>query len=238
LRWAVGVALIPVLWFAANGLYQVARKPSELFFPVSETLHKSASETWRAYESEFRAHATDVITSDFLAGLAQVEASGNPVARTYWRWSLGRNPFSIYQPASSAVGLFQITDGTFEQARRYCIHDHAVVEDGPWNDPESCWFNAFYSRIIPSHAIELTAAYLHHHVERITRRHPPRDPSLRAKHELAAVIHLCGAGAAERLARRGYVLTSGQRCGTHDVGRYLGKVAKQQVQFARLGGSS
>ena len=24
---------------------------------------------------------------------------------------------------------------TFAEARRYCIHDHIVVEDGPWHDP-------------------------------------------------------------------------------------------------------
>ena len=27
------------------------------------------------------------MTPELLAALAQVEGSGNPVARTYWRWS-------------------------------------------------------------------------------------------------------------------------------------------------------
>ena len=52
--------------------------------------------------------------------------------------------------------MYQITDGTFAEAKRYCIHDHAVVEDGPWHDPRSCWFNALYMRVVPSHAVELT----------------------------------------------------------------------------------
>ena len=53
-----------------------------------------------------------------------LEGSGNPVARTYWWWRFSWNPFEVYRPASSAVGMFQITDGTFAEARRYCIHDH------------------------------------------------------------------------------------------------------------------
>ena len=57
------------------------------------------------------------MTPDFLAAIAQVEGSGNPVARTYWRWSWRRNFFEVYRPASSAVGMYQITDGTFAEAR-------------------------------------------------------------------------------------------------------------------------
>ena len=75
------------------------------------------------------------ITPELLAALAQVESSGNPVARTYWRWRFSWNPFELYQPASSAVGMFQITAGTFAEARRYCIHDHVVVEEGALGRP-------------------------------------------------------------------------------------------------------
>lgn len=234
LRWLLATAAAVALFFVSNGLYQVFRKPTELFFPVGHALHKSPSQTWSAYASLFRAHATDVITADFLAALAQIEASGNPVARTYWRWSFSRDLFSIYRPASSAVGLFQLTDGTFDEARRFCIHDHVVVSDGAWNDFDSCWFNALYTRVIPSHAIELTSAYLDHHVRQISRRHSRGHRSLAAHQELAAMIHLCGAGAANGYARRGMVLTPGQHCGTHDVRRYLDKVAAQRVRFRKL----
>src|SRR6267142_211412 len=48
--------------------------------------------------------------TELLAALAQVESAGNPVARTYWRWRLSWNPLAIYQPASSAVGTYQMTD--------------------------------------------------------------------------------------------------------------------------------
>ena len=222
------------LWFVANGVYQVLRKPSELFFPVSGTLSKTPSETWREHAPAFRAHATPVVTPTLLASLAQVEGSGNPVARTYWRWRLTLHPFELYRPASSAVGMYQITDGTFLEAKRYCIHDHAVVERGAWHDPGSCWFNGLYTRVVPSHAVEMTSALLDVQVARTLERRRIRSATLRQKQDLAAVIHLCGAGVGDAYARRGLRLTARQRCGDHDVRRYLGRVDTLKREFARL----
>src|SRR5215469_15016251 len=128
IRIVVVVVLLIAVWSAVNWTYQVARKPTELFFPVSGTLSKTPSETWRQYESLFREHSTTIITPELLAALAQVEGAGNPMARTYWRWHLTWNPLELYRPASSAVGMYQITDATFRDAKRYCIHNHAVVE--------------------------------------------------------------------------------------------------------------
>ena len=96
--------------------------------------------------------------------------------------------------------MYQITDGTFAEARRYCIHHHSVVEDGPWNDWRSCWFNRLYTRVVPSHAVELTAAYLDHNVASILEQHHVNPATLQQKQDLAAVIHLCGAGAGEAYA--------------------------------------
>ena len=81
------LAIAAILWLAVNWIYQVVRKPSELFFPVSGTLNKTPTETWRRYAPLFREYSTNVISPELLAALAQVEASGNPVVRTYWRWS-------------------------------------------------------------------------------------------------------------------------------------------------------
>ncbi|HZN85598.1 MAG TPA: transglycosylase SLT domain-containing protein [Burkholderiales bacterium] len=232
---ALGALLaLAALWLAVNGLVQVVRKPSELFFPVSGVLHKSPTETWRHYEPMFRAHATAVVTADLLAALAQVESAGNPVARTNWRWRLTEDPFDVYRPASSAVGMFQITDGTFRQARRYCIHHHAVVEDGPWHDWDSCWFNSFYFRVVPSHAAEMTAAFLDRSVARVLARQKVAKATLRQKQELAIVMHLCGAGAGEVYARGGLRLAANQRCGGQDVHAYVERVRAMQAQFARL----
>src|SRR5262245_34382660 len=109
----VAAALVLITVFAAvNWIVQVARKPSELFFPVSGSLAKTPAQTWRAYGPLFDKNSTAVITPELLAALAQVEGSGNPVARTYWKWRFTWNPFEMYRPASSAAGMFQITDGT------------------------------------------------------------------------------------------------------------------------------
>ena len=235
----LGIAVVAALtlWLAVNWIYQVVRKPSELFFPVSGTLYKTPTETWDQYEPIFRQHSTPVMSAELLAALAQVEASGNPIVRTYWRWTWRAEPFEVYRPASSAVGMYQITDGTFEEARRYCIHDHLVVEDGPWNAWHSCWFNGLYTRVVPSHAVELTSAYLHRGVEKALQRHGIRSASLRQKQDLATVMHLCGVGAGHAYARRGFQFRAGQRCGDHSARGYLARVHRMKAIFERLGAS-
>jgi len=229
------IAIVVIaLWSGINWVYQVVRKPAELFFPVSDALFKTPSETWHKYEPIFRAHSTTVITPELLAALAQVEGSGNPVARTYWRWQLTWNLFELYRPASSAVGMYQITNATFAEAKRYCIHDHVVVEDGPWNELESCWFNSLYTRVVPTHAAELTSAYLDRHVASALEQSRIVSATLQQKQDLAALIHLCGAGAGDAYAKRGLRLTAGQRCGDHDVRGYLARVNAMRRLFARL----
>src|SRR5437867_12171294 len=230
----VGIVAVLAVWSAVNWLYQVVRKPTELFFPVDGVLAKAPAETWRQYEPLFRQHSTVVITPELLAALAQVEGAGNPVASTYWRWRLTWNPFEVYQPASSAVGMYQITDPTFREAKRYCIHDHVVVEDGPWHDWRSCWFNGLYTRVVPSHAVELTAALLDRSVTTTMGRQRIAAATLQQKQDLAAVIHLCGAAPADAYARRGFRLTAGQKCGDHDVRGYLAHVNAMRRQFVRL----
>jgi hypothetical protein len=231
LRIGIGAAALIVVAFAVNWVYQVARKPAELFFPVSGVLSKTPAETWRQYEPIFRGHSTAVITPDFLAALAQVEGAGNPVARTYWRWRLTSAPFEIYRPASSAVGMYQITVATFSEAKRYCIHDHAVMMDGAWHEWRSCWFNSFYIRVVPSHAVEMTSAFLDRGVAAALARNAITGATLQQKQDLAAVIHLCGSATGDAYARRGFRLTDGQRCGEHEVRAYLARVNAMKRLF-------
>jgi hypothetical protein len=230
----VGILAVLALSLGVNWTYQVIRKPSELFFPISGTLNKRPEETWRQYAPIFRAHATPVMTAELLAAMAQVEGSGNPVARTYWRWSWSSQPFEVYRPASSAVGMYQITDGTFAEARQFCIRNHRVVADGPWNDWGSCWFNDLYARVVPSHAVELTAAYLDRGVSTLLSRHRMSSATLEQKQVLAAVIHLCGAGAADAYVRRGLHLSEGERCGDHDPRAYVARIMTMKSLFVRL----
>ena len=233
-RLVVGSILVLLTWASVNWTYHAINKPTEVFFPVSGSLATAPAETWRHYGPLFAAHSTAVITPELLAALAQVEGSGNPMARTYWSWRRSWNPFEVYRPASSAVGMFQITDGTFAEAKRYCIHDHIVVEDGPWLDPRSCWFNTFYTRVVPGDAVEMTAALLDRTVARTLGRNGIATASLQQRQDLAAVIHLCGGGAGDEYARRGFRLSRGQRCGDHDARRYLAHVNALKLQFARL----
>jgi len=229
-----GFAIIMTLWLALNWAYQVVRKPSELFFPVSGALNKTPAETWNEYEPIFRKHSTNVITPDLLAALAQVEGAGSPVARTYWRWSLRPQPFEVYRPASSAVGMYQITDGTFDQARRYCIHHHRVVEEAHWSDFESCWFNGFYMRVVPSHAVEMTSGYLDRSVANTLSRLRIAKATLQQKQDMAVVMHLCGAGAGALYAKRGFRLLPGQRCGDHSAQGYVARVNAMRRTFRGL----
>jgi hypothetical protein len=227
---AGGIALLTV-FAVVNWVYQAVRKPSELLFPVSGYLFKTPAATWRDYGPLFREHSTAVISPELLAALAQVEGAGNPLARTYWRWQLSLNPFEVYRPASSAVGMMQITDGRFAEAKRYCIH-YNKVED------QACWFNRFYNRLVPSHAVELTSAFLHRAVDSTLERVRARRATLPQKQDLAAVIHLCGASAGEAFARRGFRPAPGQRCGDHPLASYLAQVNAVKRQFARLAAGS
>jgi hypothetical protein len=230
----VGSVLLVLLVPSVNWVYQVVRKPSELFFPVSDDLYKTPSETWRTYAPLFIVHSTPIMTPELLAALAQKEASGNPIARTYWRWATTLNLFEIYRPASSAVGMYQFTDATFDEAKHYCIHDHHVVADGPWHDMHSCWFNNLYARVIPSHAVELASSNLDRKVREILARHGIARATLRQQQELAIITHLCGVGAGASYAARGLRLLPGQRCGDHDPRQYVERVMGLMETFARM----
>lgn len=221
-----GILALAVLVAALNWVIQAARKPSEALFAF-DSFVKTPAETWQEYGKLFREHATAAVTAELLAALAQVESAGNPAARTYWRWRLGWNPIEVYRPASSAVGMYQITDARFADAKRLCIHRNASVRAGAWYDPRTCWFNAFYFRVVPSHAIEMTAAFLDRSVS-------ATKGTLKEKQDLAAVIHLCGATAGEAFARRGFRPAPGQRCGEHDLGAYLARVNTVKREFGRL----
>ena len=96
-------------------IYQILRKPTEVFALIPSEFNKAPIETWREYAPLFREYSTTSISPELLAALAQVESAGNPIARTYWRWRLTSDPLAVYQPASSAVGMYQMTDAAFAE---------------------------------------------------------------------------------------------------------------------------
>jgi hypothetical protein len=230
LAWALVAVILLVL---VNYGIQVYRKPTELLGLVFAPAPLTAEQTWSRYGADVRENGTDVIRPELLAALIQVESAGDPYARTYWRWRWSLDPSRVYAPASSAVGLLQITDGTFEEAKRYCIHDHEVLrEDGPFLD--SCWLNGLYFRTVPGHAIEMTSALLHVQVSEVLRgRESARAPAAR-RDAVAAVIHLCGRGRAAAFAANGFRPRPGERCGDHDLGGYLERVRVLAARFERM----
>src|SRR5690348_653265 len=190
----VGIAFM-VVFSVTNLVCQMLHKPTEVFALIPGEANKAPIETWRQYAPLFREYSTTSISPELLAALAQVESAGNPIARTYWRWSLTSDPFAVYQPASSAVGMYQMTDAAFAEAQAYCILHHTVVENG-------CSATAFHSRVVPRHATEFTAVFLDRKVTAILGHRRKTKFSRQQREELAAVIHLCGTGPADRKSTR------------------------------------
>jgi hypothetical protein len=81
---------------------------------------------------------------------------------------------------------------------------------------------------VPSHAVELTSAFLDRAVADTLARHRIRDATRAQKERLAALIHLCGVGSADR--RRTHRALSGLRCGD----RCPDYVAPSQRHEARI----
>ncbi len=216
------------LFLLANLVYHVVRKPTEMLYPVSGVLKKSPAETWREYGPLFREYSTANVSAELLAALAQTEGTGDPIAHTYWRFHLTWPPFEMYKPASSAVGMYQMTDGTFQDAQRYCIRNHVVIE----RESGACWSEDLYNRLLPSHAIELTAAHLDRSVAAILGREP--KATIQQRQDLAAITHLCGAGVAREFAHHGFKLAAGALCGDHSAEGYVGRVNAMIKQFQTL----
>jgi len=231
-------AALSVVLITGNWLYHVLRKPSELVGLVAGPAPRTPGETWRTYGPLFRRHSTEVLTPDLLGALVQIESAGDPAAHPAWRWRVGWSPLEWYGPASSAVGLLQITDATFADARRYCIHDHRVARVGAVTDLHACWFNAFYTRLLPSHAIEMTSAWLTQATHDLVAARGVPGVKLGSRQDLAAAIHLCGLERGRAFVRHGFRVLPGERCGDHGLAEYLGGVRALAALFRQLERSS
>jgi hypothetical protein len=198
-RIAGATAILFAILTLTNLIYHVIHKPTELLFFIGHRLDKEPPETWRQYGALFR---------------------------TYWRWRFSFNPFAIYQPASSAVGLFQMTDPAYAEIARFCIRAHVVTDVGCGLGP--------YIRALPSHAVELASIYLDRNVTAVLARAGGVAANPQQKQNLAAFIHLCGGGPATTYARRHFQMKSGERCGDHLVAAYISKVNAMKRQFLRL----
>jgi Transglycosylase SLT domain len=233
-RLIVVAVLLLALWAPINLAYQVTHKPSEMLAPLSSLLIKTPDKTWQSYAPLFRRYATPNVAPELLAALAQAESAGDPVATTYWHWRFSLNPLAIYRPASSSVGMYQMTDAAYAEARRFCVSHHRVAEDHADSDTPACGQDGAYWRIMPSDAIQLTATYLDRKLAALLAKRHPAPVTQQQKDNLAAVIHLCGPGPAASYLRRGFHLAPGERCGDQDIAAYVGRVSNFEREFRQL----
>ncbi len=224
---------IVLLLFTANGLYQVFMKPTELIRFLGFDEPRNVTETWDEYGNLFNRHKTPITTPDFLAALAQAESGGNPIAGPGWKLRMTANLSQIYAPASSSLGLYQITDGFYNQAKNYCINSGKVKRRKPWYEFDTCWTRLFYSRLYPSHAIEMTSAYLTLTTRKILRRFGKKKVKRSVKQTVAAISHLCGKRVAYQYVKRNFKAPKGKKCGSHSLSRYVKRVKAYQKAFQR-----
>lgn len=230
-EFAAASLILIVLLIAGNWVYQVWQKPTELIGLFDEHFHKNPTDTWSNYSEIFRDKATEVMTPTLLAALAQAESNGNPVVRTYWKWRWTTDPGRMYGPASGAAGMFQITQATFAEAKEFCVRDGQPRKNQEYEMP--CG-ETYYSRLLPSHAIEMTAARLHWQAEKILARFRSRRVSLVDKQNLAIVIHLCGVAKGEQMVRAGMRLSRLGRCGDHSPVVYVRQVRRLERLFRKI----
>jgi hypothetical protein len=220
---------VVLMLFAVNWGYQVFKKPMELVGLINPGNYKSAKSSWQVYEDDFDENGTSLITKYYLAALSQVESGGNAWATPKWRWRWTTDIGRIYAPASSSVGLFQYTNATFEDAKRFCIHWGKSIQTGNWYDFRSCWFNRWYTRLSAADSIEMTSARLDFYIKQLKDK-----SSMESYQNLASVIHLCGLQKGKQFVRDGFKFVSFQRCGSHDVKRYVNRVQKYKRIFQKM----
>ncbi len=233
-NWSLGLILITLglTAFTINLSYQLFNKPTELLRVMGIWKSRTVTDTWAAYGSDFERYSTPVISPQFLAALAQAESSGNPVAAPPWRWQWTSNVARIYAPASTSVGLFQMTDGTYRRASQLCVVDKKVMVRKPWYEFGPCWTRWIYSRLIPSHSIEMTSAYLTWTTYRLLKRARATGVNKARMQTVAAITHLCGERVADEYIRNGFRISGSRTCGSHSLAKYVTRVKAYYNAFS------
>jgi hypothetical protein len=216
-----GFSLLVVgLYLLTNFFVQLYRKPAEIFSFVAFLHYKTPEENWAAYEDYFIRAEQYGIPAELLAAIAQAESSGSPWATP--RWTFNWRPhdvFDLYRPETSAVGLFQFTNGTYERVREHCDGAHSQCPDIGWTAP---------TRLSAGESIQRAAQNLHQELLAIA----PKNQQAWA--DLAPIVHLCGPGVARRVARSG--MPSTLKCGSHNAKIYLRDIKNMAARMSRIRG--
>jgi len=209
------------LAFIANGFYQVWQKPAEVFSLVGLGQAKTPYQTWVTYKDQFHAYETPTISAELLASLAHIESNGNPLATPGWTFRLSSNWDQVFAPATSAVGLFQFTNGTFEMAKQWC------------DQSPQCPSSWFYSRLWPEHSIRLAANYLNRSLREVLPLSNMELPE-QVKQQVVGIIHLCGKGKGLKFVRSGFSLDTVGYCGAHNARSYVNQLHSLNRQFTNF----
>lgn len=228
--WILGITLGVI---ALNVILGLVRKPAHLLKPIATYFYKAPSQTWQSYQSIFTHFETSNLDAEFLAALAQAESAGNPIATPYWQFSFRQDILSFFQPASSSIGLYQMTYDTFQDAKRFCFIDGTLHIDANSKQLQKCWMNDFRFRFSASDSIHLTSARLHYYTESSIQKYR-KKASLRQRQQTAAIIQLCGPGKGDAFVRSNFSIQQMGRCGSHSVSAYLNRVFKYKATFVSM----
>ena len=223
------IAILLVAFSSRTSLYHVLRKPTELFVVAGHRFDKDPAETWRQYGPLFRSYATGTITPELLAALAQTESSGNPVARTYWRWRLSFNPFSDLSARLQRGRPVPDDRSRFRGGRARTVSA---------TTPSSyrLRLRAPVFRAIPSHAVELASVYLDRHVAAVLARARCRSRKPAAEAGSGRLHPSLRRRPGHRFRAPQFQMAADERCGDHSVAAYVARVNAMKRQFLRLTG--
>lgn len=214
------VFFIFIFVFFLNFIIQIYRKPIEILNFLSWSESKTINKTWMSYKKYFIKNSTENISPYFLASMAQVESSGNPMASPKWKFNTKRSLKDWFSPLSSSVGLYQFTQPTFEIAKNFCIYKNKSVKKGRWYQFNRCALNWAYFRIWPSHSIEIASGYLDYGIRKLLGSSINKVP-LKMKTRLASVIHLCGEHRGRKFVQRSFKIKKNEHCGSHSLAKYI-----------------
>ena len=230
----ITVAAIVLAALAANWAYHTIRKPTEVFFPLTNALDKQPFRNLARVRLVVPRACDRRHHTDLLAALAQVESAGNPVARTYWRGDRPGIPWNSIDRHRARWACSRLPTRPFRKENVIAFTTIGWFKTAAGTTCNPAGLTASIAGVLPSHAIELTAAMLDRAVDSAIRQSRRAHPTFRQKQDLAAVIHLCGAGAGHAYVARGFRLAPHQRCGDHSARSYLDRVHDMKRKFARL----
>lgn len=225
LRWFQLTIVISICYIA----FHIYHKPSIILLPVSNSFNKLPNETWDTYKDYFNEYSSKTISPFLIAAIVQHESAGNPLAQTYWKWNWDVNPFKWFAPASSSLGLMQMTSGTWEDAKKFCTLGGEVIRE---EGKKSCW-NFLASRLFPASNIRLASIRYHYYLKKWKESLGVDNLSSKLSRRFISVMHLCGVEKAFKWADKPHLLKK-RRCGGHSVREYLRSIARLERKFRNI----